>query len=189
MTTAQGIIIGVLALATGFLAGRWLREHHFREGTEMIAKTDTTSKRDTNIYRFPDIFLEVTISDAQITIPADSVQILDDSLIVLPIQQRHYKSDDYEAWVSGYNPRLDSLCVFPETKYITVTKGIPTEKTIKNSISLFAEPTWSGSFHTPVGVEYSRHIKPWFSIGARAGYDTISNNYLLGATARISFGW
>lgn len=35
------------------------------------------------------------------------------------MQQRHYKGENYEAWVSGYHPALDSILVFPETRYIT----------------------------------------------------------------------
>lgn len=83
------------------------------------APRDTVYMRDTNIYNFPDIFTEIVIANDAIEIPADSLIIKDDSLVVLPITQKHYKGKDYEAWISGYKPVLDSIWVFPETTYIT----------------------------------------------------------------------
>lgn len=83
------------------------------------APCDTVYMRDTSIYNFPDIFTEIVIADDAIEIPTDSLVIKDDSLVVLPITQKHYKGKDYEAWISGYKSVLDSIWVFPETVYIT----------------------------------------------------------------------
>lgn len=39
--------------------------------------------------------------------------IIHDSVTVeLPITQKTYETEDYKAWVSGYEPRLDSISVF-----------------------------------------------------------------------------
>lgn len=38
----------------------------------------------------------------------------------LPITQRFYSSDEYQAWVSGYKPRLDSINVFRKVVTNTV---------------------------------------------------------------------
>jgi len=38
---------------------------------------------------------------------------------VLPVMQMHYKTEDYQAWVSGYKPSLDSIEVYKKTEYIT----------------------------------------------------------------------
>ena len=47
--------------------------------------------------------------------------------IVLPITQNFYKKEAlYEAWVSGFNPSLDSIHVFIQKEVVTITN----EKTI-----------------------------------------------------------
>lgn len=45
----------------------------------------------------------------------------------IAISQRYYKSDDYEAWVSGYRPNLDSLNIFRKTITNTITNTVTRE--------------------------------------------------------------
>ncbi len=42
----------------------------------------------------------------------------DSMAVEIPITQKRYESDDYRAYVSGYEPRLDSIFVFPKTTVI-----------------------------------------------------------------------
>ena len=44
--------------------------------------------------------------------PPDSVRV------IVPITQKSYETDEYKAWVSGYEPNLDSIFVFPKTTVI-----------------------------------------------------------------------
>lgn len=88
-------------------------------------RVDTLYVRDTAVEIRPVFDAEITVPDMAVVIE-DSIIVKDDSLLVLPMQQRHYKGDNYEAWVSGYRPRLDSVWVFPETRYIT-TENISVE--------------------------------------------------------------
>ena len=46
----------------------------------------------------------------------------------LPREQKFYKGEEYEAWVSGYRPELDSLRVFQKTTEITITPNLPPTK-------------------------------------------------------------
>lgn len=41
--------------------------------------------------------------------------------ITLPREQKEYKDSTYHAWVSGYDPALDSLRVYNKTVYQTIT--------------------------------------------------------------------
>lgn len=52
--------------------------------------------------------------------PNDSLRI-DTIEAELPITQKHYKSEEYQAWVSGYMPNLDSIEVYQKTSTITET--------------------------------------------------------------------
>lgn len=85
---------------------------------EVETRTDTLYVRDTTVEIRPVFDAEITVPDMAVVIE-DSIIVKDDSLLVLPMQQRHYKGANYEAWVSGYRPALDSIYVFPQTKYIT----------------------------------------------------------------------
>lgn len=51
------------------------------------------------------------------------VKTENDSVIKLPITQKYYSTDEYQAWVSGYEPNLDSIYTFSKviTKTITNT--------------------------------------------------------------------
>lgn len=84
--------------------------------------------------------------------PPDSVQVS------IPIEQHHYQGDNYEAWVSGYRAALDSLRVFPETRFIntTTTKEVTKWKTKRWGLSIGA-----GVVATPKGK-----IEPGIFLGA-----------------------
>lgn len=52
-------------------------------------------------------------------IPAVAKAADSDSIEVeIPITQKRYENEDYRAWVSGYEPSLDSIYVFPKTTVI-----------------------------------------------------------------------
>ena len=42
--------------------------------------------------------------------------------VIVPITQKVYADSLYRAYVSGYRPRLDSIFVYPRTRYVTVTR-------------------------------------------------------------------
>ena len=48
--------------------------------------------------------------------------IIRDSLVYIevPMEQKHYSDSLYDAWVSGYEPSLDSIRVFPRTAIVEV---------------------------------------------------------------------
>ena len=50
--------------------------------------------------------------------------------VVIPITSKHYNTPEYDAWVSGYEPSLDSIKVYQRTEYITerVTISKPPNK-------------------------------------------------------------
>lgn len=46
----------------------------------------------------------------------------------LPITQRYYSEKDrYDVWVSGYNPSLDSINIYNQTKFVTITNNTTKE--------------------------------------------------------------
>lgn len=83
--------------------------------TVTITKTDTI--HDTVTVKKPTFITEVVID----TIYLEKSENGD---CLIPITQRYYKGDSYEAWISGYKPSLDSLNVFNKTVTNTVTKVV-----------------------------------------------------------------
>lgn len=103
------------------------------------------SKRDTSPRA--DHFIEVN------NMVHDTVEVQ------VPITSKHYQSKDYDAWVSGYEPSLDSIKVYKETQYITET----ITKTVKDKGKHFF-------LDVGAGCEYQFNSKaavPYAELGAR----------------------
>lgn len=90
------------------------------------------------------------IDEENETEPPDSVTV------AIPIEQRHYTSNDYEAWVSGWNPSLDSLRIYQQTRQISTTTEVTRWKTRR----------WGISGGVGVVVTPNGEIKPGLFIGA-----------------------
>lgn len=76
-------------------------------------------------------------------------EIMHDTVAVqVPITSKHYGGKNYDAYVSGFEPSLDSIFVYNETQYITetITKSKPPNK-------------WSLSVNA--GVDYGTTSQFW----------------------------
>lgn len=73
----------------------------------------------------------------------------------LPIEQKHYsRTDSYDAWVSGYQPQLDSIRVYNKVEYQTITNTI-TKETIINNANLYPYmgiKLFNGCINPTIGV-------------------------------------
>lgn len=81
----------------------------------------------------------------------DSVQIgFRDSVYVdVPIVQKTYQGTDYKAWVSGYEPSLDSISI--------------AHKIITNTITIKDKKRWGLGIQ--MGVGYNGKIAPYVGVG------------------------
>lgn len=144
------------------------------------AGTDTLTIHDTIYVPTPQLAATSTLGFANITLPiwrptftgereeqpaksepAPEDEAIDteppDSVTVqIPIEQRHYKGDDYDAWVSGWKPTLDSLRIYRTTQHLTTTNEITRWKTRHWGLSV-----GTGAVVTPKGT-----ISPGIFIGA-----------------------
>lgn len=75
------------------------------------------------VVRYDTIFRENSVTDHY----ADTSNMI---AVEVPITSKHYGCKDYDAWVSGYEPSLDSIKVYQMTEYITerVTISKPPNK-------------------------------------------------------------
>lgn len=128
-------LVGVfLGLCTGFFSGKAIYDKPLEESV----KRDTITIHDT----VPDI--APTPKDSVRTrwitrwLPAKHDTITqwmtltkhDSVAVQVPITSKHYGNETYDAWVSGFEPNLDSIRVYQKTQYITttITKMKPPDK-------------------------------------------------------------
>lgn len=113
-------VILLLALcALCFFFGRHTKETE----AGFAAKTDTVILRDTIRDSIPYPIYETVIQEVPelfpvyITLAGDTVR--EPVIVPIRITQKEYQTDDYHAWVSGYNPALDSIHIFRKTLSVT----------------------------------------------------------------------
>ena len=140
MRPEKYILIGmgiVVAILIGFLVGRRCPRND--QGETLTPKVDTLFIRDTNSFTEPKKEPSPDVLIKEIPVPvyvADSSAIdsllnecarlerVGDSLqLVLLRVQRHYSDSTFDAWVSGVDPRLDSIKTYQTN--MVITKEIP----------------------------------------------------------------
>lgn len=89
--------------------------------------------KDSAIVKYVTRYLPVVKSDTIFRENSAMEHYADTSKMIaveVPITSKHYGSKDYDAWVSGYEPSLDSIKVYQRTEYITerVTISKPPNK-------------------------------------------------------------
>ena len=117
--------------------------------TIVIFHTDTSCIRDTVFVYYPRP-VSVLVSDTLIV--RDTVLLK---------EHKFYKDSLYEAWVSGYEPSLDSICVFPVTKTITntITNTVIETKEVKKKtpfgIGIQAGYGYPHGAYVGIGISYN----------------------------------
>lgn len=76
-----------------------------------------------------------------------------DSTLVIPIHQREYAGDNYQAWVSGFEPRLDSIDIFAPTTTHYIEKRI--------------DPKNLFTVNTIAGIHYNRTAEVFAGVSLR----------------------
>ena len=189
------IIVFVIGAAAGMLLPRSCR--NTCPQAEVITRTDTFTVRDTTADRSPVVAQITADSLLLLKLPSlpdipgianvpDTVYKRDTVYVPARWVQLRYDRPDYRAWVSGYHldgrgPQLDSVYVYPETRYIT-TETIFVAPRKCNSIALESSASWCGTWSLTLSLEYE-HVTRWGYIGAGAGCDVVAGRPY--ASARI----
>lgn len=125
MKPIQYIAIGcILAslLVCAFIVGRATAPippvEPLSRDTVIVAHTDT-------IVLEKPVYYAVTRVDTLRVPVVDTLRLRDTLWLELPKEQRAYRDSLYEAWVSGYDPALDSIRIYAPVRTVTVTERIP----------------------------------------------------------------
>ena len=171
--TGVGIAVAVLI---GFLIGQ---KHPQKSPTEPIKeKVDTMFVPDSNIFTEPKKEPSPDVLIKEIPVPvyvADSSAIdsllnecarlerVGDSLqLALLRVQRHYSDSTFDAWVSGIDPRLDSIKTYQTN--MVITKEIPVIQVKKTRWGLGVQAgvgAGKGGLTPYVGVGVSYNLLSW----------------------------
>lgn len=176
MKNIKNILIAAALLVGVWLIGYVIGRNHFRDVTEKV-QTDTLIVRDTVREEKP-VPVETTDKETLYVAVHDTTRIHDTLYIMLQKESKEYRGEDYMARVSGYEPSLDFIEVYPKTTTITETKAVSTKSSAWGfSVDLGIDygKTWSSRYVSPnIGAElrYKR-----ISLGLRGGIDIgIDNN-------------
>lgn len=103
-------------------------------------------------------------------------QFVHDSVLVeVPITSKHYHGEQYDAWVSGYNPSLDSISVYQ--KEVLVTERVTVSKP-PNKLSLDIR----------TGADYFSGLKDlWPYASANAEYNITNSRFSIGARCGVYY--
>ena len=90
--------------------------------------------------------------------------------VEVPITSKHYQSQDYDAWVSGYEPSLDSIKVYQRTEYITerVTLSKPPNKWELDAFASIDYRSRHETYMPSAGIEL-KYKPSRLQVGVRAG--------------------
>lgn len=124
----KGFYCVILALIlTSVALNVYLLSRQAKVETTIETKTDTVWK-DTTIYQptATDSTNEVRIVYIKMPTCEPSDTIHDSIMVQVPIMQKRYDDSLYTAWVSGYEPALDSIRLYQPTitETITITNTI-----------------------------------------------------------------
>ena len=171
LNAIKGIVANVLLLLAVIclIAGVAFRCKEEREA-QTITHIDTTRVvvYDTVTYRQPIAVDSVVLRYETIKVRkvvSDTVKVMDsaeDSVSVeIPITQKHYADSTYSAWVSGYEPCLDSIKIYPRTEMVTITKQIQ-DKPKRCGIGIQCGIGYGkGGFSPYIGVGVQYNIIRW----------------------------
>lgn len=115
---AWHIILLMIGLVASFFTG-----YHIRRTDAKNAQVKRDTVIDTLRTVLPIPSFEIELSEVEIPYPIivkeKGQDRVDTIYVPVPVTQKEYVSENYRAWVSGYNAALDSIYVFPKTVYVT----------------------------------------------------------------------
>lgn len=156
------LLVAALVAAVSVLSWRLGYRSAVAESIE-TPRADTLIVRDTVTVETP-VPILTTITDTLLVAYPDIVIIHDTTFVQLPRERKEYSGKDYRAVVSGFQPSLDLIQIFPETKVVTQTISVPSRN----------RSHWALSLQAGYGITLQNNrITPLPYIGAGISYNLI----------------
>lgn len=118
--------VGVAVVAFLLFLNVVLMRHYFKGQAEEWKDTVRVTVVDTVTYDKPMARDSLVVRYVRVPVVRDTLHsIYTDTIQVdMPITQKRYEDSTYTAWVSGYEPSLDSIKVYRRREVITINKII-----------------------------------------------------------------
>jgi opacity protein-like surface antigen len=129
--TAIAIMSAIAAALCFYIAGY---DVGYKHGSATTPINDTIVVNDTIRITQPQVIDSTIIKYIKVPVPQPTETavlldtIIDSVYVELPIVQKHYADSTYEAWISGFEARLDSINVFRRE---TIMRSTETRKIAK----------------------------------------------------------
>ena len=149
---AAELLVGVWLI--GYITGR----NHIPSTVDKV-QIDTLVRHDTIRIESPVEIRRIKTTDTLILPITDTLRVHDTVYLVLNRQIKEYRDSLFYARVSGYDPTLDFIEVYPKTMVISKT-----ETTTLNPSA------WR--YGVTVGLDYGMYITP--NVGAEIGYKKLT---------------
>ena len=167
-----GILL--IGITIGIVCSLIIRSNLTTPIRKVITDTTTVIKYDTIRITEPyaDVEIPLTIKVYPIAQVPTLLAIVDtikipyivNGELIIPLSQKYYRSPQYQAWVSGYNPKLDSIVV-----YNTHTLSTIKENRARNELY--------------VDARLNYYTLPAMGLELQAGYTHNRTTYYIGAGA------
>lgn len=173
----------VLAVAIALMCiafGYFVAKHQYNKPFEEKVERDTVIIHDTIPDYNPTPKDSATIKWVTKWLPSaiktDTVTrwdyfVVHDSVAVeVPITSKHYGNEQYDAYISGYEPKLDSIFVYQKTEYITttITRNKPPNKFELDVVGGIDYNT-SNDKYTPYALGELMYKPNRFQVGIQGG--------------------
>ena len=177
-------ILLLAILVIGIVIGWLCRQSCIR--TETIIQRDTLVRIDTVKELYPVSIREEIVDTLRIVV-RDTVRVKDTLYMDLPLEKRSYKREDFYAEVTGYDPRLTYIEVYPKTVYINESVG--QSVTGRNTLSFGIEPSYLNTLSIPIYLEYGRMLHKNVEIYGQIAYDLPSKTFGAGIGIKAGIQW
>lgn len=121
------------------------------------------------LYKVDTVYYEKPVYKTRTVVDTVYLAGCNDGEIPLPIEQKHYSQEGvYDAWVSGYQPELDSISVYRKTEYQIITNEVETVRETTN-VGVYANVgfvAFDGLNGGHVGVTLATRKKLSFGVNA-----------------------
>lgn len=167
------ILLLALMVLGSYLMGYFRAREHFQDATKMI-QVDTMVVRDTIRISSPVEIRYEKLTETLILPRVDTLRLRDTVYLVVNKEVKEYRDSLYYIKVSGYQPNLDHVEVYPMTKVISKTE----------TTTLKPSPWKLGVYlGMDLGKSQNNYMTPFIS--AEVGYNRISFGMECGAAIGV----
>lgn len=179
-------ILLLAVMIVGVALGMWLCRQFYSPERVIEVQKDTTFLIDTLVIEKPSEIKKETIKENVLVEVRDTMWIHDTCYISLPLEKRTYRRDEFYAEVTGYEPRLTYIEVYPKTVVISKTETV---KEKKNGLAVGTELGWCVTPSIPIYLEYTRKLHRNVELNAGVFHDLVlgETGFRFGVNANV--GW